>query len=47
MQGYLNFKSYKEFAAENRAEGWNVWVTFVISAAPPTPGAPPTRMVRK
>jgi hypothetical protein len=38
MQGYLNFKGYKEFAAENRPEGWNAWVTFSISqaaAAPP------------
>jgi len=24
MQGYLNLKGYKEFAAEHRAEGWNV-----------------------
>jgi hypothetical protein len=23
MRGYLNFKAYKEFAAENRPEGWN------------------------
>ena len=23
------FKGYKEFAAENRADGWNTWVTFV------------------
>jgi hypothetical protein len=37
MQGYLNLKGYKEFAAENRPEGWNAWVTFSISpaAAPP------------
>ena len=40
MQGYLNFKAYREFAAENRAEGWNTWVTFVISPAPA--GPPPT-----
>ena len=37
MQGYLNFKGYKEFAAENRPDGWNTWVTFVISPAAPTP----------
>ena len=39
MQGYLNLKGYKEFAAENRPEGWNAWVTFQISpaAAPPPP----------
>ena len=39
MQGYLNFKGYGEFAAANRAEGWNAWVTFAISPAPA--GAPP------
>ncbi|GLR93405.1 hypothetical protein GCM10007858_10290 [Bradyrhizobium liaoningense] len=33
-QGYLNFKGYKEFAAENRPEGWNAWVTFAISPSP-------------
>jgi hypothetical protein len=46
-QGYLNFKAYKEFAAENRPEGWNAWVTFVISPAAPTPGAPAKRMIVK
>jgi hypothetical protein len=35
-QGYLNLKGYKEFDAEHRPEGWNVWLTFVISPAPPT-----------
>jgi hypothetical protein len=33
MQGYLNLKGYKEFAAENRPEGWNAWVTFSVSPA--------------
>ena len=46
MQGYLNFKGYKEFAAENRPDGWNTWVTFVISPAAPTPSLP-RRMVTK
>jgi hypothetical protein len=43
MQGYLNIKGYKEFAAENRPEGWNTWITFAISpaAAPPPPSARP------
>jgi len=31
MQGYINLKGYGEFAAENRPEGWNVWLTLVIS----------------
>ena len=40
-QGYLNLKSYWEFANQNRPDGWNAWVTFVISPAEtPTPSAP-------
>jgi len=39
-QGYLNLKGYKEFDAEHRADGWNVWLTFAISPAPPTPSKP-------
>jgi hypothetical protein len=41
----LNLKGYKEFEAEHRASGWNAWLTFAISPAPPseTPAkAPPT-----
>jgi hypothetical protein len=33
LQGYLNLKGYKEFGAEHRPEGWNVWLTFVVSPA--------------
>jgi hypothetical protein len=47
MQGYLNFKGYKEFAAENRPDGWNAWATLVISPAAPTPSAMPRRMITK
>jgi hypothetical protein len=43
LQGYLNLKGYKEFGAEHRPEGWNAWVTFVISPAPPTAAAPPPK----
>ncbi len=40
MQGYFNVKGYKEFGAEHRAEGWNVWLTFAISPqAKPPPAA--------
>jgi len=35
MQGYMNVKAYWEFDAERRASGWNTWVTFAISPAPP------------
>jgi hypothetical protein len=40
LQGYVNLKAYKEFAAENRAYGWNAWLTFAISEATPTPTTP-------
>lgn len=43
MQGYLNVKGYKEFAAENRPEGWNVWVTFALSPRAPEPAPPPLK----
>lgn len=46
MQGYLNLKAYKEFAAQNRPEGFNTWVTFAISPKAPehvTPTKPITR----
>jgi hypothetical protein len=46
-QGYLNLKGYKEFAAENRPEGWNLWLTFAISNAAPEPAAPTKPMYRK
>jgi hypothetical protein len=36
MQGYLNLKGYGEFANENRPAGWNLWLTFVLSPAPPS-----------
>ncbi|MCS3446285.1 MULTISPECIES: SphA family protein [Bradyrhizobium] len=37
MQGYLNLKGYGEFANENRPAGWNVWLTFNLQPAAPTP----------
>ncbi|MHC2002326.1 SphA family protein [Methylobacterium sp. CM6241] len=30
-QGYLNLKFYREFEAENRPAGWNLWLTIAIS----------------
>ena len=47
MQGYLNFKGYKEFDAENRPQGWNAWVTFAVSPVAATPPAPRSQLVRK
>jgi hypothetical protein len=47
-QGYVNVKGYKEFAAQNRPDGWNAWLTFAISPAAPEAAPPPTRrMVTK
>jgi hypothetical protein len=46
LQGYLNAKAYFEFAAENRPEGFNVWLTFVISPAAQHAAAPKP-LVRK
>lgn len=38
-QGYLNLKAYKDFAAQNRPEGYTAWVTFSLSNAAPEPPA--------
>jgi hypothetical protein len=46
-QGFLGVKSYFEFGAKNRPEGWNSWLTFAISEAPPTAGAAPPSLVHK
>ena len=47
-QGYINVKGYGEFAAQNRPDGWNAWLTFAISPAAPGE-APPSakRMITK
>jgi hypothetical protein len=46
-QGYVNLKGYKEFAAENRADGWNVWLTFAIAPAAQQPPAAARPMITK
>jgi hypothetical protein len=33
MQGYVNLKAYGEFANNDRPDGWNVWLTYVLSPA--------------
>jgi hypothetical protein len=33
LDGNVNVKAYKEFAAANRPEGWNVWLTYTLSPA--------------
>ena len=44
-QGYFNLKGYREFAAENRPDGWNAWATF--SPSPPVCTENPKVMVMK
>jgi hypothetical protein len=44
-QGYINLKAYGEFDNNARPDGWNAWVTFVISPAAPTP-APPSMVTK-
>jgi len=45
LEGNVNVRAYKEFAAANRPEGWNAWLTYTLSPAEPTPArsAAPTR----
>ena len=43
LQGYLNVKGYGEFDAANRPSGWNTWLTFSISEAPPASTVTPTK----
>jgi hypothetical protein len=47
MQGYLNIKGYGEFDAANRPSGWNTWLTFAISQAPPQSTVTPRPRVTK
>lgn len=47
MQGYVNVKAFKEFASENRPEGWNVWLTFQLSPATPEKGSSGKPLVSK
>ena len=42
MQGYFNIKGYGEFDNNARPDGWNLWLTFVLSpAAPAAQSSPP------
>src|SRR5262245_11188901 len=46
LQGYLNIKAYREFAARDRADGWNTWLTLVISPSPATSSTPRPRITK-
>jgi hypothetical protein len=41
-QGYLNLKGYREFDNANRPDGWEAWVTFVLSPAQQSPSTSST-----
>jgi hypothetical protein len=43
LQGYINVKGYGEFDSANRPSGWNTWLTFAISEAPPSSTVTPTQ----
>jgi hypothetical protein len=47
MQGYLNLKAYKEFDNANRPDGWNAWVTPVLSPAPSAAESSPPPILTK
>ncbi|MGA7430400.1 MAG: transporter [Xanthobacteraceae bacterium] len=47
MQGYLNLKAYGEFDGHDRPSGWNTWLTFVLSPAPPAADKTPPPMLTK
>ncbi len=46
MQAYVNLKGYGEFDAQNRAHGWNTWLTVQLAPAPPGPEPPPSAVRR-
>jgi hypothetical protein len=49
LEGNINVKAYKEFAAANRPDGWNFWLTYALSPAEAAPArsSPPQRMYVK
>lgn len=46
LEADLNLRGYREFAAANRPEGWNIWLTFTLSPADSTSPAPSARRGR-
>jgi hypothetical protein len=47
MQGYFNVKGYGEFDSNARPDGWNLWLTFVLSPAAPAAQSSPPPMLTK
>ena len=47
MQGYFNIKGYGEFDNNARPDGWNLWLTFSLSPAPPSSTSPTPPILTK
>jgi hypothetical protein len=47
LDGNVSVRAYREFAAANRPEGWNLWLTYALSPADPASArsSPPTRRI--
>jgi hypothetical protein len=45
LEGNLNLKIYREFAAENRPDGWNAWLTLELSPPAASTSHPPTKSI--
>jgi hypothetical protein len=46
LEGYVNLKAYWEFAAQNRPEGWNAWLTLSLSPAAPEAASHPPMVTK-
>ncbi len=47
VQAYINLKAYWEFDPQNRASGWNAWLTLSLSPSAPPPTNPRSAMLTK
>jgi hypothetical protein len=50
LDGNVAVRAYREFAAANRPEGWNLWLSYTLSPADPAPAraaATPRRIYAK
>jgi hypothetical protein len=50
LDGNVSVRAYREFAAANRPEGWNLWLSYTLSPADPAPAraaATPRRIYAK
>ena len=47
MQGYLNLKGYRRSENADRPDGYNVWLTFVLSPKAPAAAAPPPILTKQ